>query len=73
MAKTSIVSLEEGQLLTIEEAMAVLRKSRETLAKWRCEGSGPTYIKVGKTVLYQRSELEKFLQSGIVRPSLTAA
>lgn len=67
MTRQSSNSRVEEELLTIDQACARLFKSRATLAKWRCEGTGPDYIKVGKTVLYPRSAIEKVLSSGVVR------
>lgn len=35
--------------------------SRQTLAKWRMIGTGPTYVKFGRHVRYRRSDLDAWL------------
>lgn len=46
--------------LTIPEVVARYRGqvAEGTFANWRVRGQGPSYIKVGKSVLYPLSELE---------------
>ena len=39
-----------------------------TLARWRCKGTGPSYIKVGFRVLYHGSALNDWLEKRTVRP-----
>jgi len=34
--------------------------SDRTLQRWRSEGSGPTFIKIGQLVRYRQSDLEEF-------------
>jgi hypothetical protein len=48
--------------------------SRRTLQGWRHRGGGPRWIKVGRKVLYPRSDMELFLRrnSGPEAPMLTA-
>ena len=43
--------------LTAPEAAALLRLSLVTLSRWRIEGSGPAYHKLGRRVVYDRAEL----------------
>lgn len=38
-------------------------KSTSTLAQWRSSGVGPSYIKVGGSIRYRRSDLDAWLQS----------
>ncbi len=42
-------------LLTIEEKMAELRVSRETLRRWRRDGQGPKFVQYGGVVRYYPS------------------
>jgi excisionase family DNA binding protein len=49
------------RLLTPDEAARVLRCARQTLARWRYEGGGPVYVKVGARVLYRRADLEAWI------------
>ena len=41
-----------------EEAAPFLALSPNTLRQWRAQGRGPTYRKLGGTVLYTRKDLE---------------
>ena len=36
--------------------------STRTLQRWRLEGVGPTYVKLGRLVRYRQSDLESFLE-----------
>jgi hypothetical protein len=60
------------QNLTKEDVAALLRVSVHTLARWRCEGKGPRYVKLGtgRTALirYPRSAIETYL-AGAARRS----
>lgn len=48
-------------LMTVEEVAEFLRTPRGTLAQWRHHKKGPKSFKLGKRVLYDRSEVEEFL------------
>lgn len=37
-----------------------------TLARWRSDGGGPPYIKVGSLVRYRRVDLDKFVAASTV-------
>lgn len=50
------------ELLTVDEVAAILRKPVGTLYYWRSKGDcGPDSFKVGSTVLYERSEVERYI------------
>ena len=52
----------EFHLLTTSEAAHHLRLSPRTLERWRAEGIGPKFIKMGpRAVLYTPAELASFL------------
>lgn len=51
------------RLLTPKEAADFLRKSDSFLAKARMDGTGPAYIKVGRSVLYSETALQHWLKS----------
>jgi excisionase family DNA binding protein len=59
-AKVSRVSSAQSQfeLLTVAEASAVLRMSKSFLNKRRLDGTGPPFVKMGRTVRYPRGDLE---------------
>jgi predicted DNA-binding transcriptional regulator AlpA len=44
--------------LRAHDAAAYLGLSRSTLAKLRCTGAGPTFTKLGRVVVYERSDLD---------------
>lgn len=53
--------------------------SRSTLNKWRCDGKGPPYCKLGSRVVYPVSGLMAFLEARtrpcglITKPQITRA
>jgi DNA-binding transcriptional MerR regulator len=51
------------QLLTTKELAELYRTSPETVRYWRAVGYGPKGRKVGRHVLYARSEVEAFWRS----------
>lgn len=53
-------------LLTSQAAAEYLHHAPRTLIRWRNERRGPTYIRVGKKVLYSKSDLDKWLESNRV-------
>jgi hypothetical protein len=57
-------------LLTTEQAAEFLHKPAGTLRYWRATGTGPSYVKLGKTVLYEEAELVNFVKSNTVVPSV---
>lgn len=52
----------EGQeeFLTTPEAAAFLRAAVATMEGWRIKGGGPAFIKMGRRVVYRRSDLLAF-------------
>jgi excisionase family DNA binding protein len=48
-------------LRTISEAAAYLRIPVGTLRKWRSEGRGPTSVKLGRRVLYDQADLDRWI------------
>ena len=40
-----------------------------TLANWRNQGKGPDYVKFGRKILYQVSELEQWCQANRIKTS----
>jgi predicted DNA-binding transcriptional regulator AlpA len=51
------------QNLKVAEAAKHLRLSKSTLDKLRCHGGGPTYFKLGRTVVYSVSDLDAWMTS----------
>jgi hypothetical protein len=48
-------------LLQPEAVAKILRKSVPTLARWRCDGFGPAFVKVGGSVAYLPADVQAFL------------
>lgn len=51
-----------SELLSIDEAAEILRRPIGTLRNWRYRGEGPLSFKVGRNVMYRRSELDRWLK-----------
>jgi excisionase family DNA binding protein len=49
------------ELLNVPEAAKYLRIAPQTLAKMRCEGTSPPFIKLGNRVLYDLAEIDRWL------------
>lgn len=48
-------------MLTTQEAADLLRVHPVTLARWRAAGTGPTFIRVGRSIRYPATELQAWL------------
>ena len=53
---------DDDQLLTIAEAAAYLRTPIATLRYWRHCGTGPDSLKIGRHVMYWRSDLDAWIE-----------
>lgn len=52
-------------LLTTKQAARLLGLSPQTLEKWRTQGVGPNFIKLGnKSVRYSSHAIEAFIEGG---------
>ena len=57
---------ESEPLLRTPEAAALLGLKKPTLEKWRVQGGGPVYLRVGKKAIrYRRSDIEAFKDASI--------
>jgi len=54
---------DQDQLLTPADAARYLTKAKATLAKQRLAGGGPEFLKLGKSIRYRRSALDRYLDS----------
>jgi predicted site-specific integrase-resolvase len=50
-------------LITEGEAAGILRVSLTSLRRWRRQGCGPVYRKLGRTVRYRPDDLSHFVAS----------
>lgn len=57
-------------LLTPQQAAEILQKPVTTLKKWRSEGNGPTYVKIGRDVRYKESDLLAYIDRHTCRSSV---
>lgn len=53
------------QLMTTEETSAYVRHAVQTLAKWRVYGKGPRWVKMGRSVFYERTDVDSWIDSNI--------
>jgi predicted DNA-binding transcriptional regulator AlpA len=52
-----------GELLTVAEVAEMTRLSASSLRYWRYAGAGgPVSFKLGRTVMYRRADVEKWLE-----------
>ena len=51
-----------SELLTAEAVAAVTGLSVETLAQWRSQKRGISYLKVGRAVRYDPTDVQKYLE-----------
>lgn len=49
--------------MTTTEVAELFRTSPETVRYWRTQKSGPKSLKVGKRILYERAEVERWAAS----------
>lgn len=53
-----------------KDAAAYLEMSVKWLQKGRCEGFGPRFIKMGRAIRYDRSELDRYMASRTINPAV---
>ena len=66
-ANWGVLVTKRNDLLTTAEAAAYVGLSPRTLERYRVTGEGPTYLKVGRRVLYRRTDLDKWLDMKVRR------
>lgn len=55
------------ELMTPAELAAKLEKSLAALAQWRYLGTGPQFIKLGRSIRYRASDVEAWLDQRTVQ------
>ncbi|AKJ72633.1 excisionase and transcriptional regulator [Gordonia phage GMA2] len=50
-------------LMTADQLSDYLKLSKTLLARWRSQGIGPKFIKVGGSVRYRQSDIEEYVNS----------
>lgn len=56
--------------LTTPQAAEFLGVKGQTLNNWRHLGKGPSFIRMGKIVRYDRDALEQYVESATVNPQV---
>ncbi|MHC2359042.1 helix-turn-helix transcriptional regulator [Rhizobium leguminosarum] len=63
----------QRRMLRTEDAANYTGLSASTLNKFRLSGDGPSYIKIGKSVVYDPTDLDEWLSSKRRRSTSVAA
>ena len=56
----------QDRLLTPAEVAGIFAVRVNTLARWRCDGVGPAYLKIGSLVRYRQEDLDRFVAKSTV-------
>ncbi|WP_103384242.1 helix-turn-helix transcriptional regulator [Pseudonocardia dioxanivorans] len=48
-------------LMTLDEVATELRVSRKTLLNWRAQGAGPKGFRLGRAVVFDRSDVRSWI------------
>jgi hypothetical protein len=60
------------QLLLAGEAAERLRVAKQTLARWRVEGQGPPFVRIGSRVLYRVADIDAYVVERCFRSTAEA-
>lgn len=52
-------------LICAEDVPQYVPLARQTLARWRHEGRGPRYVKLGRRIAYRVRDLQEFVESSL--------
>jgi predicted DNA-binding transcriptional regulator AlpA len=52
-----------SDLLTTEQLAVSCGLAASTLRKWRCQGKGPKFKRIGRAIRYDRQEVNAYLAS----------
>jgi helix-turn-helix protein len=67
-----MAAIDEDVMLDVKAAERLIGLRKATLAKMRCMGGGPMFVKAGRRVLYRRSDLITWLNARRVRNTTDA-
>ena len=56
-------------LLTPTEVAAIARVSEHTLAVWRAQRKGPSFVKLGRAVFYRRDDVKRWVEESVCAPA----
>ncbi len=60
---------ENLDLVTTKELARILKMSHRTLENWRGLNKGPRYRKVGGKILYDKQDIQAFINTEVVDPN----
>jgi Helix-turn-helix domain len=63
---------EPKRLLHPDEASDYLRVAKQTLARWRCYGLGPHFVRIGGRIFYDLADLDAFIAANKFRSTAEA-
>lgn len=55
-----------SDLLATAAAAPYIKHAESTMNRWRVEGSGPPFIKLGRKVFYRKADLDAWLERHVV-------
>jgi hypothetical protein len=53
----------DEELIPADRLPLYVPVARQTLARWRCEGQGPAFVKVGRRVAYRAGAVRQWLKA----------
>jgi excisionase family DNA binding protein len=68
-----VENIAPGDLITIEEAAAILGIPVATLRTWRINGKGPRGAVIGRRVKFIRTEVEAYLSQAFAEQNVRSA
>ena len=68
-----MTEIDDDVMLDAHAAERLIGLRKATLAKMRCMGGGPVFVKAGRRVLYRRGDLLQWLSERRVRNTTEAA
>jgi hypothetical protein len=57
----SVAEAAPKRLLDPQETARYLRIAKQTLARWRCYGLGPRFVRLGGRIFYDAADLNAFI------------
>ena len=57
------------ELMTVPDVKEHTHLSQATLARWRAEGIGPRFIRIGRSVRYRRDDVLAWIESAASEPA----
>ena len=52
--------------MNVDQAAEYLGLAASTLNKWRIQGKGPRYVRIGNRVRYRRPDLDAYTEASVV-------